>query len=188
METFVVSALVVAVSEIGDKTQLLSLFLAARFRRPVPVILAIAAATVLNHGLAATVGTWVQHAIGPGALRGFLGASFLAIAAWALIPDKLDQQPAPISRYGVFLLSLVAFFLAEMGDKTQIATAVLAAKHDGVIEVVGGTTLGMLCADVPAVLFGAAVPSAIPLGAVRVASAGLFAALGAATLLGVDFF
>jgi len=188
MEAFVVSTLVVAVSEIGDKTQLLSLFLAARFRRPVPMILAIAVATVLNHGIAAAVGTWVQHAIGAGALRGFLGVSFLAIAVWALIPDTMDEQPAPLGGYGVFVVTLVAFFLAEMGDKTQIATAVLAAKHDGMIEIVGGTTLGMLCADVPAVLFGAALPSAIPLRAVRIAGAVLFAALGAATLLGIDFF
>lgn len=187
MEAFLVTSLVVAVSEIGDKTQLLSLFLAARFQRPVPIILAIAVATLLNHGIAAALGTWLHASVSADTLRWLLGASFLAIAGWTLLPDQLDEQSAPTSRYGVFVVTLIAFFLAEIGDKTQVATAVLAARHDALFAVVGGSTLGMLCADVPAVLVGSALPAAIPLRALRLAATGLFGALGAATLLGVSF-
>jgi len=186
MEAFLVSAVVVAVSEIGDKTQLLSLFLAARFRRPLPIILGICGATVLNHGIAGAVGTWLHDALSPDVLRWMLAASFLAIAGWALLPDSLDEEKAPAERYGVFVVTLIAFFLAEIGDKTQIATTVLAARHGALIAVVGGSTLGMLCVDVPSVLVGSALPSAIPLRALRIAGAGLFGALAAATLFGIQ--
>jgi|SRR5438445_206972 len=183
MEALFVSTLVVAVGELGDKTQLLALLLAARFRRPVPIILGIACATVANHAIAGVAGAWVRSALGPELLRWLLGASFFAIALWALVPDKLEQEAQPAGRYGAFLVTLVAFFFAEMGDKTQLATAMLAAKYGALVQVVAGSTLGMLCADVPAVLLGNAVRS-LPFKAVRCAAAVLFAALGAAVLLG----
>src|SRR5437763_2979755 len=186
MEAFVMSALVVAISEIGDKTQLLSLFLAARFRRPLPIILGIGCATSLNHGIAGAVGTWLHDALSPDTLRWMLGVSFLAIAGWTLFPDRLEKEAAPAERYGVFVVTLIAFFLAEIGDKTQIATTVLAAKHDALIAVVGGSTLGMLCVDVPSVLVGTALPAAIPLRALRFAGAGLFGALAAARRFGIQ--
>ena len=186
MEAFVTSALVVAISEIGDKTQLLSLFLAARFRRPLPIILGIGCATILNHGVAGAVGTWLHDALSPEVLRWMLAASFLAIAGWTMLPDKLENETRPAERYGVFVVTLIAFFLAEIGDKTQIATTVLAAKHDALIAVVGGSTLGMLCVDVPSVLVGTALPAAIPLRALRFAGAGLFGALAAASLFGIQ--
>ena len=184
MEAFLVSTLVVAISEIGDKTQLLSLLLAARFQRPVPIILAIFCATVVNHAIAGAVGAWVRSAIGPELIRWCLGISFLAIAAWALVPDRMEGNSIPKGRYGVFLVTLVAFFLAEIGDKTQIATVMLATKYNTIIPVVLGTTLGMLLADVPVVLIGNAASHAIPLKVARLTAAGLFAALGAAALLG----
>ncbi len=184
MEALFVSTLVVAIGEIGDKTQLLSLLLAARFRRPLPIILGIFCATLANHSIAATAGAWVRSAMDPELLRWVLGISFMAIAAWALVPDRIDGDPAPAGRYGVFLLTLTAFFLAEIGDKTQLATVMLAAKYDAIIAVVAGSTLGMLCADVPAVLVGNAAPLGIPFKAVRWVAAGLFGALGAAALLG----
>ena len=186
MDAFVMSALVVAISEIGDKTQLLSLFLAARFRRPLPIILGIGCATILNHGIAGAVGTWLHDALSPELLRWMLAASFLAIAGWTMLPDKLENETPPAERYGVFVVTLIAFFLAEIGDKTQIATTVLAAKHDALIAVVGGSTLGMLCVDVPSVLVGSALPAAMPLRALRFAGAGLFGALAAASLFGVQ--
>ena len=183
MEAFFVSTLAVAIGEIGDKTQLLALFLAARYRRPVPIIVGIACATVANHALAGAAGAWLRSAIDPQWLRWLLGLSFFAIALWTLVPDKLEQDPRPAGRYGAFLVTLIAFFFAEMGDKTQIATAMLAAKYDALVTVVAGTTLGMLCADLPAVLLGNAVRS-LPFRAVRLSAAALFVALGAAVLLG----
>jgi putative Ca2+/H+ antiporter (TMEM165/GDT1 family) len=183
MEAFLVSTGVVAVGEIGDKTQLLSLVLAARYRRPLPIILGIVCATLANHAIAAAAGIWLRGAFDPGSLRWALGLSFLALAAWALIPDRADGELAPADRYGVFLVTLVAFFLAEMGDKTQITTLMLAAKYDSIMLVVAGSTLGMLCADVPAVLLASMALRAIPLKAIRLAAAALFAALGVATLV-----
>jgi len=156
MEAFLVTTAVVAIGEIGDKTQLLSLVLAARYRRPAPIILGILCATLANHAIAAAAGIWLRGAIDPRLLRWVVGLSFLAIAAWALVPDQMDGDAAPAERYGVFLVTLVAFFLAEFGDKTQVATLMLAAKYDAMVAVVAGSTLGMLCADVPAVLLASA--------------------------------
>lgn len=184
MNAFFMSTLVVAIGEIGDKTQLLSLLLAARFQRPVPIILGSLCATVANHTLAGAVGEWVRNVASPEALRWVLGISFLSIAAWALVPDKMEKDPTSQGRCGVFLVTLIAFFLAEIGDKTQIATAMLAAKYHAIVSVAGGTTLGMLLADVPAVLFGNATSQTIPFKAVRLLAAGLFALLGAAAILG----
>jgi len=180
------STLVVAIAEIGDKTQLLSLLLAARFRRPWPIVLGILVATLANHALAALAGEWVRAALGPDILRWVLGASFIAIALWALKPDRLDDAAVrDPGRFGVFAVALVAFFLAEIGDKTQVATVVLAAQHEALAQVVFGTTLGMMIANVPVVLFGQAAASKVPLGLVRKVAAGLFAVLGAAVLLGL---
>jgi Ca2+/H+ antiporter, TMEM165/GDT1 family len=182
---FLVSTLVVAIAEIGDKTQLLSFLLAARFRKPLPIIVGIFCATVANHALAALLGEWVRAQFDPDALRWVLGLSLLAIAGWALKPDKLDAEVKQAGRYGVFLLTLVVFFIAEMGDKTQIATVVLAAQYQALIAVVLGTTLGMMIANVPAVLLGASMAHRIPLRAVRVCAALLFAVLGVLALVGV---
>lgn len=185
MEAFLVSTLVVAVGEIGDKTQLLALILAARFKRPLPIIAGILVATVLNHTVAGLVGGWVRSIASPDALRWGLGLSFLAIAAWALVPDKIDAgEDTAHGKYGIFLTTALAFFLAEIGDKTQVATVMLAAKYDNLFYVVAGTTLGMLVADVPAVLLGKMASPRIPMKLVRLVAAGLFALLGIAALLG----
>ena len=187
MEAFLISALVVAVGEIGDKTQLLALILAARFRRPGPIILGIVCATLLNHALAGLLGGWIRTAIGPDVLRWGLGISFLAIAAWALKSDKLDAQPEAIGNYGAFAVTCAAFFLAEIGDKTQIATVALAARFDSLVAVVAGTTAGMLLADVPAVLLADRASTRIPFKAIRYIAATLFAAMGVAALAGFNF-
>jgi len=183
--SFVVSTLVVAIAEMGDKTQLLSLLLAARFRRPLPIIAGILFATLANHFLAGLVGEWVRAALGPGTLRWLLAASLLAIAIWTLKPDRLEASREPAPRYGVFLVTLVAFFLVEMGDKTQIATVVLAAQYHALAAVVLGTTLGMMIANVPVVLLGNALAHRIPLRAVRIAAALVFAVLGVLVLMGL---
>lgn len=185
MEAFLISTLVVAAGEIGDKTQLLALFLAARFRRPVPIVLGIVCATFANHAIAGAIGQWVHAAVSPEVLRWGLAASFMAIAAWALVPDRMDEGPSLHGRHGVFFITLIAFFLAEIGDKTQVATVILAARYNALVAVVGGTTLGMLLADVPAVLLGQAASRAIPFRALRLAVAGLFAALGLAVVFGL---
>ncbi len=184
MEAFLVSLGIVALAEIGDKTQLLALVLAARYRRPVPVILGILVATLANHALAAWLGAGVAATLGPEALRWILGLSFLAMAAWTLIPDKLEEEKPQGARLGAFAATLVAFFLVEMGDKTQIATAALAARYASIAAVVAGTTLGMMLADVPAVYFGERILRRVPAKTVhRVAAAG-FALLGALALVG----
>ena len=186
MEAFFVSALVVAVGEIGDKTQLLALLLAARFRRPLPIVAGILVATLLNHTLAGALGGWIRAAVSPEVLRWGLGASFLAIAGWALRPDELEErESAPLGRFGVFAVTAVAFFLAEIGDKTQIATVALAARFDSLPAVVAGTTTGMLIADVPAVLLGERASLKLPFKAIRYVAAALFAALGVAVLGGL---
>ena len=187
MEAFLVSTAVVAVGEIGDKTQLLALLLAARFKRPLPIVLGILFATLANHTLAALAGEWLRHALNPEYLRWGLGLSFLAVALWALQPDTMDDEPKTLGRYGVFAITLSTFFVAEIGDKTQFATVMLAAKFPALIAVVAGTTCGMLIADVPAVFLGHRASHRIPFGAMRVVAAILFAALGIATLLGVEF-
>jgi putative Ca2+/H+ antiporter (TMEM165/GDT1 family) len=185
VEAFLVSAGIVALSEIGDKTQLLALFLAARFRKPVPIIAGILVATLANHALAGYLGNLVRASLAPGALRWVVALSFFAVAVWALKPDTLDHEEAPPeSRWGVFGVTAVAFFLAEIGDKTQVATMVLAARFDALAAVILGTTCGMLIADVPVVLIGKAAATRIPFKAVRIVAALLFAALGAYALLG----
>jgi putative Ca2+/H+ antiporter (TMEM165/GDT1 family) len=185
MEAFLVSTGVVALAEIGDKTQLLAFVLAARFRKPWPIIAGIFAATIFNHTLAGALGAWLMRVVGPEPLRWILGLSFLAMAAWTLIPDKLDEKDADAKKHwGVFGTTLVAFFLAEMGDKTQIATIALAAKYAAPVEVVLGTTLGMMIANVPAVFLGDKLLSRVPMRLVHVVAAGLFAVLGALTLFG----
>ena len=186
MEAFLVSTGLVALGEIGDKTQLLALVLAARFRRPQPIIFGILVATLANHALAGVVGNLVRAALPPDPLRWLVALSFFAVAAWALKPDTLDDDPPPATRWGVFGVTVIAFFLAEMGDKTQVATVVLAAKYPSLLQVVLGTTLGMLIANVPVVLIGKAASKRIPFRAVRIAAAILFAALGVYALLATD--
>jgi putative Ca2+/H+ antiporter (TMEM165/GDT1 family) len=179
LEALLVSTLVVAVGELGDKTQLLALVLAARFGRPWPIVGGILVATLANHAMAGWVGNWVRDVVPPDVLRWLLALSFFAVAAWALKPDTLDDGAAPpVTRWGVFGVTLVAFFLAEMGDKTQIATVMLAAKFDALVAVVIGTTLGMLLVNVPTVFLGKAAARKIPFRAVRLAAAALFAGLG----------
>ena len=184
MDAFLLSTGIVALAEIGDKTQLLAFLLAARFRRPLAIVAGILVATIANHAFAAAVGAWVGAALGPGVLRWVLGLSFLAMAAWIMVPDKLDEGEAKLARYGVFLTTLIAFFLAEMGDKTQVATVALAARFDAMAAVVAGTTLGMMLANVPAVYFGEKIANKAPLKLVHGIAAALFAVLGVATLLG----
>jgi len=169
----------------GDKTQLLAFVLAARFRKPLPIILGILVATLANHALAGALGTWIHSAVPPGVLRWVLGLSFIAMAIWTLIPDQLDEPSTKRLQLGVFGTTLVAFFLAEMGDKTQIATVALAAHYRAPVTVVLGTTLGMLIANVPAVYVGQALAARVPMKLVHGIAAAMFAALGVATLLGV---
>jgi putative Ca2+/H+ antiporter (TMEM165/GDT1 family) len=179
-----VSTGVVALAEIGDKTQLLAFLLASRFKRPLPIILGIFAATVINHGLAGAVGAWVTQALGPDVLRWVLGVSFLGMAVWTLIPDKIEDEEVQLAtKLGVFSATFVTFFLAEMGDKTQIATVAMAAHYTDVLMVVMGTTLGMLIADVPAVFVGDRLAHKIPMKLVHGIAAAMFAVLGIVTLL-----
>lgn len=188
VEAFLVSTGVVALAEIGDKTQLLALILAARFRKPVPIVLGILVATVLNHALAGGLGAWIASALEPQTLRWVLGLSFIAMAIWVLIPDEIEEQDAKLARFGVFITTLVAFFLAEMGDKTQVATVALAAQYQALVGVVTGTTLGMLIANVPAVYLGNRASGRIPVRWVHGIAALIFALLGLATLLGGGSF
>jgi Ca2+/H+ antiporter, TMEM165/GDT1 family len=186
MEAFLISTGVVALAEIGDKTQLLALVLAARFRKPLPIILGILAATLANHALAGAVGAWLASLVGPTAMRWILGLSFIAMAVWTLIPDTLDdgdEQPPP--RFGVFVTTLVAFFLLEMGDKTQIATVALAARYASLASVVAGTTLGMMIANVPAVLLGEVAAKKLPMRVVHGIAGAIFLVMGVMVLLGV---
>jgi putative Ca2+/H+ antiporter (TMEM165/GDT1 family) len=185
MDSLFVSTGVVALAEIGDKTQLLAFILAARFKKPLPIIAGILAATVINHGLAGALGAWITSTVSPDILRWILGASFLGMAVWTLIPDKIEEEETQIAhRLGVFGATFVTFFLAEMGDKTQIATIAMAAHYASPLLVVIGTTLGMLIADVPAVFVGDRLANRIPMKLVHGIAAALFAALGVATLLG----
>jgi Ca2+/H+ antiporter, TMEM165/GDT1 family len=188
LSSFLVSAGVVAVAEIGDKAQLLSMMLAARFRRPLPIAFGILAATLANHAAAALAGFLFAATLQGPWMTALLGVSFLAIALWALVPDKLDAPcPGSAGRFGPFLATTLCFFCAEMGDKTQIATIALAAEHQAVLAVTGGTTLGMMAANIPAVLAGSALAARLPLRLIRLCAAGIFAALGAAALLRVAF-
>ena len=186
MESLVVSTGVVALAEIGDKTQLLAFILAARFKKPLPIILGILVATLINHGLAGALGAWITSTISPNVLRWVLGASFIAMAIWTMIPDKIEEEETQFAqRFGVFGATFITFFLAEMGDKTQIATVAMAAHYTTPLMVVMGTTLGMLIADVPAVFAGDKLANKIPMKLVHTIAAAVFLALGVATLLGV---
>ena len=184
MEAFLVSTGIVALAEMGDKTQLLALILAVRFRKPVPIVLGIFVATIVNHGLAGALGAWLTQVIGPDILRWVLGASFIAMAVWMLIPDTIgDEEQEQEPRWGVFGTTVVAFFLAEMGDKTQIATVMLAARFDAYYGVVAGTTLGMMVANVPVVYLGERMTRLVPMRVVHIVSALVFAVLGVLVLL-----
>lgn len=187
MEAFLISTGIVALAEMGDKTQLLSLVLAAKFRKPWPIILGILIATLLNHALAGGLGAWLTSVLGSQALRWILGLGFLAMAVWMLIPDQLDEDDAKVqsSRFGVFATTLIAFFMAEMGDKTQVATVALAAQYQALMAVVAGTTLGMMIANVPAVLIGDKLAHKLPLKWIHGVAATIFAVLGLIVLLGM---
>jgi Ca2+/H+ antiporter, TMEM165/GDT1 family len=186
LNSLLTSTGVVALAEMGDKTQLLAFLLAARFRKPVPIIVGILLATLLNHGLAGAIGVWLTKLLTPGALRWSVGLLFLGMAVWTLIPDSIEEEETRVAtRMGVFGATLVTFFLAEMGDKTQIATIAMAARFDQVLLVVAGTTLGMLIADVPAVFLGERFSRRIPLRLVHSIAALMFAAMGVATLAGL---
>ena len=187
MEALFVSTGVVALAEIGDKTQLLALILAARYRTPLPIAFGILFATLVNHGLAAWLGALAAGWLGGDVLRWILGIGFLAMAGWCLVPDKADDGPQAAARVGAFLATLIAFFLVEIGDKTQIATVALAARFDQIMVVTAGTTLGMMLVNVPAVLCGEGIARLVPLQPVRIAAAALFAVLGMLTLLRLDF-
>ena len=187
MEAFLISTGIVALAEIGDKTQLLAFMLAAKFRRPWPIIGGILVATLANHALAGALGAWITAMVGPQTMRWVLGIGFIAMAIWTVIPDKLDegaQGDGKLARYGVFSTTVIAFFLAEMGDKTQVATVALAAQFNALFAVVAGTTLGMMIANVPAVLLGNRIAQHIPVRLVHGIAALIFALLGVMTLLG----
>lgn len=186
MEALLYSTGVVALAEMGDKTQLLAFILATRFKKPWPIVAGIFAATLINHGLAGAVGAWVTAMLGPLWMRWILGLSFIAMAIWTLIPDKIEDEETQVAhKLGVFGATFVTFFLAEMGDKTQIATVAMAAHFANPLWVIAGTTLGMLIADVPAVFLGDKLAARIPMKLVHSVAAALFAVLGIATLLGL---
>ncbi|MBI4195844.1 MAG: TMEM165/GDT1 family protein [Betaproteobacteria bacterium] len=185
MESFLVSTGVVALAEIGDKTQLLAFILAAKFRKPLPIIVGILAATLANHALAGALGSWITSLLDRETLRWALGLSFIGMAIWCLIPDRLEESDAKLARLGVFGATLVAFFLVEMGDKTQIATVALAARYHAFFSVVAGTTLGMMIANAPAVLLGDRIAHRMPIRLVHGIAAAIFAILGAGALFGV---
>ena len=187
MEAFLISTGVVALAEIGDKTQLLAFILAARFKKPAPIIAGILIATLVNHGLAGALGAWITTVVSPDVMRWALGLSFLGMAAWTLIPDKIEEEEAAVARrFGVFGATLLTFFLAEMGDKTQIATVALAANYGTPLPVIAGTTLGMLLADVPAVFVGNRFAARIPMKTVHAIAAAIFALMGLLTLFRVE--
>ncbi len=182
MEALLTSTAIVAVAEMGDKTQLLSFVLAAKFKRPWPIVLGILLATLANHFLAGSVGAWLATLVSPQALKWIVALSFFAFGLWALVPDKLEDSPT-MPAAGVFVTTLVAFFLVEMGDKTQLATIALAARYDSLVAVVLGTTLGMMIANAPAVWMGEKLAHRVNMKAMRWIAAGLFALLGVLTLV-----
>ena len=184
LSTLFISTGVVALAEMGDKTQLLAFLLAARFKKPIPIILGILAATILNHGLAGALGAWITSVLSETTLGWILGISFIAMAVWTLIPDEIEEDETSIaSRFGVFGATAITFFLAEIGDKTQVATVALAAHYSSVLYVVIGTTLGMLIADVPAVFIGTKFAQKISMKLVHGIVATVFAILGIATII-----
>jgi putative Ca2+/H+ antiporter (TMEM165/GDT1 family) len=178
METILISAGLVAIAEIGDKTQLLAIILATRFRQPIPIVLGILCATIANHALAATAGFYLSQFLAGAWFKYAIALGFIAMAAWTLVPDKIDEDKEPKAQAGVFLTTLVAFFLVEIGDKTQIATAALAARFHSILLVAAGTTIGMMIADVPAVFLGEAATKIVPLNVIRVVAAVIFLLLG----------
>jgi Ca2+/H+ antiporter, TMEM165/GDT1 family len=182
-ETFGISALLVALAEMGDRTQLLTILLASRYRKPGAIILGVLAATIANHLLAALAGYYVSSFLDAKWFHVLIGLSFILMAGWALIPDKAAEEGAAKSHGGVFLTTLIAFFIVEMGDKTQIATAALAARYSNVWVVTAGTTTGMMLANIPAAYFGHAVTRLVPMAAMRLVSAAIYAVLGVASLL-----
>ena len=184
MEAILISAGVVALAEIGDKTQLLAIVLAARYRTPGPIILGILVATALNHGIAATLGNFLGDWLSGDHLRWILAASFIVIAVWMLLPENANKPPKLFADYGAFAATLVSFFLVEFGDTTQLATMVLAARFHSILAVAFGTTLGILVADIPAVYFGRVVLKRIPLPLVRVCAAVIFVALAIGAIMG----
>ena len=187
MEALLISTGVVALAEIGDKTQLLAFVLAARFKRPLPIIMGIICATIINHGLAGALGAWITSALSPEVLRWILGLSFIGMAIWTMIPDEIEEDETQVAKHlGVFGATFVTFFLAEMGDKTQIATIALAANYGAALLVVAGTTLGMLIADVPAVFVGQKFAARIPMKLVHSIAAAIFALMGVLTLFGIE--
>ena len=178
LDSLLISTGVVALAEIGDKTQLLAFLLAARFKKPLPIILGILVATIFNHALAGALGAWITTVISPELLRWILGGSFIAMAIWTLIPDEIEEEETQIAKqFGVFGATLITFFLAEMGDKTQVATVAMAAHFSNALFVVTGTTLGMLIADIPAVFIGNKFASKIPMRLVHSVAAAIFAIL-----------
>ena len=185
MESFLVSTGIVALAEIGDKTQLLAFILAAKFRKPIPISGGILVATIANHAFAGALGSWITSLVAPETMRWVLGLSFVGMAIWTLIPDKFDEDEAKLAKFGVFGTTVIAFFLAEMGDKTQVATVALAAQYHAFFSVVAGTTLGMMIANVPAVLLGDKIAHKMPVRVVHAIAASIFTILGIATLLGV---
>ena len=187
MESLLISTGVVALAEMGDKTQLLAFILAAQFKKPVPIILGILCATLINHGLAGALGAWITSLLSPDVMRWILGLSFIGMAIWTLIPDEIEEEETQVAKHmGVFGATLVTFFLAEMGDKTQLATVALAAHYATPVLVIAGTTLGMLLADVPAVFVGNQFAEKIPMKLVHRIAAGIFAVMGLLTLLRVE--
>lgn len=187
MQALYISTGVVALAEIGDKTQLLAFILAARFKKPFPIIAGILCATLVNHGLAGVLGAWITSVVSPEVMRWVLGLSFIGMAIWTMIPDKIEEEETQVARHlGVFGATLITFFLAEMGDKTQLATVALAAHYGSPLMVVIGTTLGMLVADVPAVFVGNKFAAKIPMKLVHSIAAGIFALMGLLTLLKVE--
>jgi len=186
VEAFLVSTGVVSLGEMGDKTQLLAFLLAAKFKRPIPVMPGILTATIVNHALVGAVGIWIANQLGPDVLRWVIGISFLGMAAWMLVPDKMDDEAVTTAqRFGVFGTTVIAFFLAEMGDKTQIATIALSARYHDLLPVVAGTTLGIMLADVPAVFLGDTFGKKVSMPLVHSIAALIFAALGILALLNV---
>ena len=191
MQELLSSTLIVALAEMGDKTQLLALLLAVRFKKPIPIILAILAATLINHGISALLGQWMTEVVNPLWLVWILAVGFIAMAFWMLIPDELEDETASINqwqKYGVFATSFILFFLAEIGDKTQIATVALAARFDSIVWVMLGTTLGMMLANAPAVFIGDKLATKLPIALIHKIGAAIFLVIGIATLVQHNFF
>lgn len=186
MHEFLLSTAIVALAEMGDKTQLLALLLAARFRKPVPILIAILLATIINHGLSAVLGQWITSVLSPDVLLWILSLGFIAMAVWMLIPDKLDDETDNINKwqkYGVFGATFILFFLAEIGDKTQIATVALAARFDSIFWVMAGTTVGMMIANAPAVFVGNKLADKLPISLIHKVGAAIFLIIGVTTLV-----